>query len=356
MTAHATPSRRDMIKGGALIVGFNFAAPMTSALLPPLAMPATAATPDPAMLDSWIAVHADSTATVFMGKVELGQGTTTGMLQIAGEELDLDMSQLAAARIDTEVTPNQGASVASLSIMNNGPQLRAAAAEARQELLRLASARLNAPVEQLAVAKGIVTVSADPSRAVTYGELIGDRQFNLKMTGKAPQKLVSEYKLVGTRVPRVEVPDKVAGKYVYIQHMRMPDMLHGRVVRPRGQGAYGAGARIASVDATSISDITGARIVRKGDFLGVVAPREWDAVRAAGKLKVTWDVPALLPTEEGLFDAMRRSRTIDSAIVDTGDVPAALASAAHVASATYHGPYQSHAPFAPSCALADVSP
>jgi nicotinate dehydrogenase subunit B len=147
MTAHATPSRRDMIKGGALIVGFNFAAPMTSALLPPLAMPATAATPDPAMLDSWIAVHADSTATVFMGKVELGQGTTTGMLQIAGEELDLDMSQLAAARIDTEVTPNQGASVASLSIMNNGPQLRAAA-EARQELLRLASARLNAPVEQ----------------------------------------------------------------------------------------------------------------------------------------------------------------------------------------------------------------
>jgi CO/xanthine dehydrogenase Mo-binding subunit len=345
-----------MIKGGALIVGFNFAVPMTAALLPPLAMPAAAATPDPAMLDSWIAVHANSTATVFMGKVELGQGTTTGMLQIAGEELDLDMSQLSAARIDTEVTPNQGASVASLSIMNNGPQLRAAAAEARQELLRLAAARLNTPVEQLAVAKGIVTVKADPARAVTYGELIGDRQFNLKMTGKAPQKLVSEYKLVGTRVPRVEVPDKVAGKYVFIQHMRMPDMLHGRVVRPRGQGVYGAGARIASVAPTSIANITGARVVRKGDFLGVVAPREWDAVRAAGKLKVTWDVPALLPTEEGLFDAMRRSRTIDSAIVDTGDVPAALARAAHVASATYHGPYQSHAPFAPSCALADVSP
>jgi nicotinate dehydrogenase subunit B len=356
MTAPATLSRRDMIKGGALIVGFNFAAASTLAFLPPLAMPAAAATPDPAMLDSWIAVHADNTATVFMGKVELGQGTTTGMLQIAGEELDLDMSQLSAARIDTEVTPNQGPSVASLSIMNNGPQLRAAAAEARQELLRLAAARLNVPVEQLAVAKGVVTVNGKPSRAVTYGELIGDRQFNFKMTGKAPQKPVGEYKLVGTRVPRVDVPDKVGGKYVYMQHVRMPDMLHGRVVRPRGQGAYGAGAKIASLDATSISDIPGARVVRRGDFLGVVAPREWDAVRAAGKLKVTWDVPALLPTEEGLFDAMRRSRTIDSAIVDTGDVPAALASAAHVASATYHGPYQSHAPFAPSCALANVSP
>ena len=162
--AAASPSRRDVIKGGALVVGFSFAGPLAPRWFAMAAAPAAAATPDPAMLDSWIAVHADNTATVFMGKVELGQGTTTGMLQIAGEELDLDMSQLAAARIDTEVTPNQGPSVASLSIMNNGPQVRAAAAEARQALLQLAAKRLGVAVERLAVANGIVSVIGDPSR------------------------------------------------------------------------------------------------------------------------------------------------------------------------------------------------
>jgi nicotinate dehydrogenase subunit B len=343
-------SRRDLLKGGALIVGFNVAAPLVGSL----SIPVRAATPDPATVDSWIAVHADNSVTIFFGKVELGQGTTTGMLQIAGEELDLDMSQLSAARVDTDVTPNQGPSVASLSIMDNGPQLRAAAAEARQVLLQLAAVRLGAPVEQLKVAKGIVSMGGEPSRAVKYGELIGNKRFNVQVTGKAPQKPVADYRLVGTRVARVDVPDKVSGKYVYMQHVRVPNMLHGRVVRPRGQGAYGAGARIASVDASSIADIPSARLVRKGDFLGVVAEQEWDAVRAADQLKVAWQLPPRLPAVGKLYDAMRASQTTDSVIVETGDVPAALAKAAHVASATYYGPYQAHAPFAPSCALADV--
>lgn len=348
-------SRRDLLKGGALIVGFNIAGPLTSPLQSPLATPAAAAAPDAELLDSWIAVHADNTATVFMGKVELGQGSTTGMLQIAAEELDLAMSQVSAARIDTNVTPNQGPSVASLSIMDNGPQLRAAAAEARQALVRLAAIRLDAPPDRLTVKDGIVTVEGDPSRAVSYGDLIGDRRFNIKVTGNAPQKPVSQYRLVTTRAPRVDIPDKVSGKYVYMQHVRVPAMLHGRIVRPRGQGAYGDGARVVSIDASSISDIAGARVVRRGDFVGVVAEREWDAVRAAEKLEVTWDVPPRLPAGK-LFEAMRASRTADSVIVESGDVAAALALATHVASATYYGPYQSHAPFAPSCALADIGP
>ncbi len=296
MTTNAQPalSRRSVLKGGALVVGFNIAGPLTSPLLDSVAPSAAAATPDPELLDSWIAVHADNTATVFMGKVELGQGTTTGMLQIAAEELDLAMSQVSAARVDTDVTPNQGPAVASLSIMDNGPQLRAAAADARQALLRLAAARLNAPADRLSVKDGVVTVEGDPGRAVSYGDLIGDRRFNIRMTGKAPQKPVSQYRLVTSRAPRVDIPDKVSGKYVYMQHVRAPGMLHGRVVRPRGQGAYGDGARVVRIDAGSISDIADARVVRRGDFVGVVAGREWDAVRAAEKLKVTWDVPPRL--------------------------------------------------------------
>jgi len=351
MTAPAL-SRRDLLKSGALVVSFNLAGPLAAPFIGPA--PAAAATPDPAMLDSWIAVHADNTATIFMGKVELGQGTTTGMLQIAGEELDLDIDQLAAARIDTDVTPNQGPGVASLSIMDNGPQLRAAAAEARQALLDLAAEKLHAPRERLTVSKGIVRVEGDPARRVTYGELVGNRRFDIKMTGRAPQKPVSAYTLVGTRVPRVDIPDKVSGKYIYMQHLRVENMLHGRVVRPRGQGVYGAGAKVARIDESSIAGIPGTRVVRKGDFVGVVAEQEWDAVRAAERLAVTWDLPPRLPADGKLFAAMRASKTIDSVADEAGDVEGALARAAHVASATYYGPYQSHAPFAPSCALADV--
>ena len=350
--ADAAFSRRAMLKGGgALIVGFTFAG------LPSGAARAAAATsPDPSLIDSWVAVHADNTATVYYGKCELGQGNTTGMLQIAGEELDLDIGQLSTVRLDTGLTPDQGATSSSSSIERGGPQLRAAAAEARQVLLGLASARLNAPVADLTVSKGVVSVKSDSGRSVKYGDLLGDKPFNVKLTGKAPQKPVSEYKLVGTRVPRLDLPDKIAARYTHMQHVRVPDMLHGRIVRPRGQGAYGTGAKVVSIDESSIAGIPGARVVRKGDFIGVVAEREWDAVKAAQQLKVTWKVDTSLPGNAGLHASMRAAKTTDTVVVDNGDATAGFAQAAHVASATYNLPYQAHLPFGPNCAIADVRP
>jgi nicotinate dehydrogenase subunit B len=196
MTTKATImpfSRRDILKGGALIVGFNLAAPLVPRLSGMTATPSAAATPDPAMIDSWIALHADNTATVFLGKCELGQGATTGLLQIAGEELDLDMSQLKFVRLDTNLSPNQGATTSSSSIHRGGPQVRAAAAEARQTLLLLAAARLGVQTGSLTVSKGVVSIDGEPSRSVTYGELIGDKPFNITFTGTAPQKPVSRY-------------------------------------------------------------------------------------------------------------------------------------------------------------------
>ncbi len=341
-------SRRDLLKGGgALIVGFSLAGAGTAAA----ARGDVAGPPDPSAIDTWLAVNRDNTATIFLGKVELGQGSTTGLLQIAGEELDLDMSQLAAVRVDTNVSPNQGATVSSSSIHRGGPQLRAAAAEARQVLLQLASMRLGVQVGSLTVSKGVVAVGGDPSRSVRYGDLLGDKPFNVKLTGTAPQKPIGRYALVGTRVPRLDIPDKVSGQYVYMQHVRAPNMLHGRVVRPRGQGAYGAGAKPASIDEGSIKHIP-ARIVRKGDFLGVVAEHEWDAVKAARELKVAWQADASLPGD--LFEAMRAAKTTDTVVIDAGDAAKALAQAAHVAAATYRCPYQAHVPFGPNCALADV--
>ena len=341
-------SRRDVLKGGgALIVGFSLSAPLT---------PAAGSEVDPDLIDSWIAINPDNSATVIFGKCELGQGNTTGMLQIAGEELDLDMSQLSAVRLDTTVTPNQGATTSSSSIERGGPRLRAAAAEARQLLLWAAAARLNAPLAALIVSKGVV--SAPGGASVKYAELVADDPLplHLPFTGNAPQKPVEQYKLVGTRVARVDIPDKVAARYTRMQHVRVVDMLHGRIVRPRGQGAYGSGARAVSVDEDSIKHIAGARVLRKGDFIGVVAEREWDAVRAARDLKVVWQESAKLPGSANLHETMRRARTTDTVVVDKGNLADGFARAAHVAAATYNLPYQAHVPFGPNCALADVRP
>ena len=344
-------SRRDLLAGGALIVGFSLAGALPDAAS--AARGDVAGPPDPNAIDSWIAVHADNTATIYIGKGEFGQGNTTGLLQIAGDELDLDMSQLKWVRLDTNVTPNQGATTSSSSIHRGGPQLRAAAAEARQALLSLASNRLGVQTGSLVVSKGVVSIDGHPTRSVKYGDLLGDKSFNVKFTGTAPQKPINRYSLVGTRATRVDIPDKVAGTYEYMQHVRLPNMLHGRIVRPRGQGAYGAGAKPASIDESSIKDIP-ARIVRKGDFVGVVAEREWDAVKAARALKVTWQESPALPQD--LFAHMRAAKSTDTVIADWGDAGKAFAQAVHVASSSYRCPYQSHAPFAANCALADVGP
>jgi CO/xanthine dehydrogenase Mo-binding subunit len=311
--------------------------------------------PDPNQLDTWLAIHADNTATIFFGFVELGQGNSTAMLQIAAEELDLEMAQVRHVRLETGTTPNQGGTVASASISRGGPRIRLAAAEARQALLGLASARLGVPVDRLTVARGVVSVTGTPARSVSYGELVGDRRFDVPFTGKAPVKNYRDHAIVGTSVPRGDIPDKVSGKYVYVQHVRVPGMLHGRIVRPRGQGAYADGARVTNVDEGSIRNIAGSRVIRRRDFVGVVAPQEWSAVQAAQQLRVTWNMPASLPaTPAALFERMRSAKTIDTTVLDRGDVTAAFTRARHVLSHRYDAPYQIHAPFAPNCAVADV--
>ena len=345
-------ARRDLLGGGALVIGFALGG-RALAQTPGAGQPPPA-TPDPGQVDTWLAIHPDTTATLFLGFVELGQGTTTALPQVAAEELDLDPGQIRVAAAETNVTPNQGGTYSSASIARGSPQVRAAAAEARQALLQMASGRLGVPVEQLVVAAGVVSVAGAPGRKVSYGELIGDRRFELKVTGKAPVKAPERYRVVGRPEPRKDIPAKVSGQHGYIQHERLEGMLHARVVRPRGQRAYGSGAKVISVDEGSIASIPGARVARRGDFLAVVAPREWDAVKAARQLKVVWDEAPTLPGQVRLHEQMRAEKTADTVVLQRGDAAAALAGAAQSASMTCQGPYQAHAPFAPNCALADV--
>ncbi len=349
--------RRLLQGGGVLLVGLSLGgclvarrpAPHVNPLRDPAAGP-----PDAAAIDTWLVIHADNTVTLYMGFAELGQGATTALLQIAAEELSIGMDQIRAAPLDTHLSPNQGGTYSSASVQRGRPQIAAAAAAARAALLGRAAQRLAVPEEDLQVERGMVRVNGAPQRALSYGELIGDERFELKLPTTPALKNVADYKLVGARVPRQDLASRVDGTHKYIQHLRLPAMLHARVVRPRGQTAYGAGARVLAVDDSALAAIPGARVLRKGDFIGVVAAREWDAVRAAQMLRVTWEQPPALPDSEALHAAMRSATTIDNVVQERGNAAAAFGSAARTATFSGQGPYQSHAPFAPNCALADI--
>ncbi len=379
-------SRKNFLKGGgALIVGFSLSGAALAGKAQAADSPYASNGPfDQFQIDSWITINADNTASIKTGGILQGTGSDTGLLMIAGEELNMEMSQLEFVLADTNVTPNTGKHSASNTIKNAGPGVRGAAASAAQALLGLASTRLGVPTGQLSVSKGVVSGGG---KSVTYGELLGGKLFNVAMPGswnmnpatpnggfsggiapgQAPAKPVSQYTLVGTRVPRIDVPGIVTGTGVYIQNIRVPGMLHGRIVRPRGQALFGSGLPIVSIDESSIKHIPGAQIVRKGNFLGVVAPHEYDAIQAAAQLKVKWaDPPAALPSSGDEFQGLR---ALDSAGKTTmtrvdlggvaftaGDVDAALASAAHVVSGTFGWPTNIHTPIGPQCAVADVTP
>jgi len=298
-------ARRDFLKTtGVVVVGFSIA-DKVAAQAPGdgstgIQRGLVSGPPDPGQVDSYIAIHPDNTATLYTGYVELGQGGPTALRQIAAEELDLDMDQVKDVRVDTFVSTN-GFTAASRTAAIGGTETRAAAAEARRALLEMASDRLKTPVRDLVIAKGVVSVRNDSRRSVTYADLVGGKPFNRKFeqvsynggielprksADTAIPKRREDYRVVGTRVPRPDIVDKVRGTFQYVQQVRVPGMLHGRVVWPRGQGASGIShPTVLRVDETSIRDIPGVQIVRRGDFVGVVAQREWDAVRAARQLK-----------------------------------------------------------------------
>ncbi|HEX4517948.1 MAG TPA: molybdopterin cofactor-binding domain-containing protein [Gaiellaceae bacterium] len=361
-------SRKTFLKGGgALVVGFSF---LGAGLTPGRAQAANLPNiaPDITQVDSWLTINADSTVTLYPGHHEFGQGTWTGYRQIAAEELDVPVTTISIPQFDTASAhpfPNQGSTAGSNGTANGGPVLRQAAAEARRALMTLAAAQLGVPASSLTVSQGIVSSGG---KTVSYGSLVGGKLFNTTIgTGNnlAPLKPVSQYTVVGTRVPRFDIPAKVTGAFTYLQNVRIPGMVHGRPVRPRGQanvlaaapeGGY-ANYKVLSVDESSIAHIPNVQVVRKGDFVGVVAPKEFDAIQAAAQLKVVWSASNTLPGSGNLPSATKAAPTItpDSVVLSYGNVDSALASAAHTLAATYTWPYQMHSPLGPCCAIADVT-
>jgi CO/xanthine dehydrogenase Mo-binding subunit len=358
-------SRRALLKaGGALVVSVGMPvgldtitgihAAHAQGARPPL-------TPD--QLSSYIAVGADGRVSAFFGKTDMAQGLYTAIGQIVAEELDVPYKAVTVIMGNTASSVNQGGSSGSTGVQNGGKQMRMAAAEARRVLVGMAAGKLGVAAEQLTVSDGIVHAKDDSARKASYAELIGGQYFNVPLDwnkhtgnslyapGKATPKKPADYKIVGQRIPRDDIAPKVFCQEDFVTDVKVPGMVHGRMIRPPV-----AGATPVKIDEGSIKDIPGARVVHQNGFLGVVADQEWDAIKAAQMLKVEWSAGAPpFPDQAAIYDHIRntpaRHRKVEK---ENGNVDDAFASGARIVSAEYEWPFQSHASMGPGCGVVDV--
>ena len=361
----SSPTRREFLKtSGRLVVSFSAASQL--APLAAFAQQAAGAGPYPdpdyKQLDSWIVIHSDNTATFYVGKTDLGQGTGTAFRQIMSDELDMAFARTTCIMGSTDITVDQGGSGGSDALQTDGYPMRRVAAEARRVLLDMASQRLDARVDQLTVTDGIVSHAGDPTRSVTYGELIGGNRFNVALTGNninattgvAKMKSVRDMKNVGLSPRRDDIPSKVDGSPVWAVGVKLPGMVHARNVKPPV-----AGAECVSIDESSVSGMPGfVKVVRERNYIAVVCEREEQAIAASRRLKVNWSKPtaAPFPSSDKLFDYMRAAKPTSSpdATVN-GNIESGLASAVTRIEAEYEVPFQGHTSIGPAHALADPS-
>ena len=364
-----TPSRRNFLKrAGLLVVSFGAAGTDPSTTGASAQTPAGSQgagpyrDPDFRQLDSWIVIHEDNTATFYVGKTDCGQGTGTSFRQLMSDELDIAYDKTTCIMGSTDITVDQGGSGGSTAMERDAWPMRRAAAEARRVLLEMGSARLGVPVNQLAVSAGAIAVKADPSKSVTYGQLVGGKRFNVALTGKdingvagvAQVKPVQEHKIVGQSPQRYDIPAKVDGSLKWAVDVRLPGMVHARNVKPPV-----AGAKLIGIDESSVRSLPGfVKVVSKGNYVAVVCEREEQAIKAARQLKVNWEKPATapFPSSEDLFKYMRSATpTSSSKPILAGNPDTGLASAAKVIEADYEVPFQGHTAISPAHALADPS-
>ena len=364
-------SRRALLKaGGALVVSlgapvaFDVAQAAGDAQVTGDATSAAAKPPlTPDQLSSYLAVNSDGSISTYFGKMDMGQGLSVAIRQIVAEELDVPYDRVTISIGDTATSLNQGGASGSTGVQEGGKQMRMAAAEARRVLVAMAADKLGVAPEQLTVTDGVVQASGDAAKKISYADLVGGQFFNVHLDwngkygnplyapGKAQPKNPKDHKVVGQAIKRDDIAPKVFAQADFVTDIKVPGMVHGRMIRPPM-----AGAVPVQVDESSIADIPSAKVVWNKGFLGVVADKEWDAIRAARQLQVEWsDTAPPFPDQAALYDHIRsapvRKRELEGK--QTGDVDAAFKNA-RVIEAEYQWPFQSHSCMGPACALVEI--
>ena len=360
-------SRRQFVKtGGALVVGVSLVGPKF--LKGDAAETATFKNSlDPTKASSWIEIHADNTVLIRTGKSDFGQGSTfTAYRQIVAEELSVPFEAITTVVAgDTDRTPDGSGA---FDFLGHGtPNIRKAAAYTYQALLDLASERLGVPKDKLSVKDGI---ASGGGKSISYGDLVKNQQLKLTIPatgdltsimgltieGNPPMKPVSDYTVIGKSFKNSIISSKVAAKETWATDVRLPGMLHARVVHPKTLGSTLVAA--GQLDKTKFPNT---RVVVKGNLVGVVAPTEWEAIQAADQVasSTKWTEWKGLPGNAKLYQHLREeadwtSTPVVKSDAAKGDVKPVLASAHKKLSATYQLSYMKHAPIGPTMAVADV--
>jgi len=344
-------SRRDFLKGsGALVVSFgavSLTEPIAEAQGPFGTHPSHI---DPSKLDSWLVAAADGTVTAHTGKCDFGQGIFTAQTQLVAEELCVPIGRVKLIQCDTAVCPDQGTTSGSQSTPTNfnSEGLAQAAATAREALVAMAATRLGANAGELTVNDGVIT--STNGRRITYGELIGSRQFHLSVNTTVKRRAPSQWVVLGKPVPSLDLPELMTAHFDFVHNVRVPGMFHARVVRPPE-----VGATVADVDEDSVRHLAGfVKVVVRNNFVGVVTEKQAQAIAAVRQLKVKWNPGAGLPPQKSFYKSLRKQPSRDTLAVDSGNIEQQLGAAHQVVRATYVYPYQMHGSIGTSCAVADV--
>jgi nicotinate dehydrogenase subunit B len=351
MTAVILDRRRVLAGSGALIVSFS----LTDAFAQTPAAPAAAPPPNlpgslkgAPFLDSWIRIDADGGVTVFTGKAELGQGAKTALQQIAAEQLDVPFESLKLVTADTSRTANEGYTSGSQSMQNSGTAILNAAAQVRALLVAEAARRLDVGEENLRTENGAVI--APDGRRLAYGDLVAADMLHVQAQPKSTLKDPSTFRVMGQPIPRVDIPAKVTGGAAYVQDMRLPGMVHARIVRPPSYGA-----QLDELDTAAVEKLPGVlKVVRDGNFLAVVAAKEFQAIKAMAVLSAAakWRETATLPKQDDLPRVLTSLPSQDTTIFQQSD---SSVSGQKIIEASYTRPYQAHGSIGPSCAVAQFS-
>lgn len=339
--------RRALLKGGgALILSFSLtpvSAQETAQPLPePIKLPGSLN--DTRFLNNWIRIDAGGDITVFTGKAELGQGIRTAIIQVAAEELNVEPADIQLITADTGRTPDEGFTAGSQSMQNSGTAIRHAAAQVRELLLAKAAERFAVAAPALKAAEKRVV--APDGRQASYGELAAAIDLHIEATPQSVLKAPADFRIMGTPMARVDIPAKVTGGVAYVQDLRLDGMLHARIVRPPSYGAA-----LARLDPAPVAAMPGVvSVVHDGNFLAVVAEREYQAVSAMRQLALVaqWTEREMLPDAADLPNVLqglaREVGTVAEAGMPVFD--------GQFFEATYTRPYQIHGSIGPSCGLA----
>ena len=352
LAARVSVARRNFLKsGGALVVTFSMSGATAAAIDTASTMPSTKSVALD-QVDGFLAIDAKGLVTVYSGKVDLGTGIKTAMAQIAAEELSVPLDRVTVIQGDTLLTPDQGITWGSLSIQVGGIQIRQAAATARQVLIAEAAAKLGVDKDAVGVRDGVV-VPKSGGKGVSFATLVGGKDFKLAVDDKAPLKDPSEYSVVGKSIARIDIPDKVTGRFMYMQDFKRKGMLHARVVRPAAIKATLQSWN--DFDCRKISGYVGT--VKKGNFLAVLGRTEWAAIAASRTINTTWSDWAGLPDQSKLWEYVRATKVVkDEELQKIGDAVVALKTPnAKIVNATYEFAIHTHGSIGPSCAVAEYA-